>query len=360
MELTPNFSAQEQRFAPAFDLLRAGIAARAFPGCSLAVVHCGELIACEGLGRFTYEPQSPEVTPQTVWDIASLTKMVATTAMAMILYEHGLLDLDTPVQWIIREFRSDDPRREEVTVRTLLAHTSGLPGYVRLFEQAQTREALLATAYRMPLETAPGERTEYSDIGFIILGDVLTRLADEPLDAFCAQEIFGPLGMPSTCFNPPAEWRLSIPATENDETFRHRLIWGEVNDENASVMGGVAGHAGLFSSAPDLARFANSILRRETVVRPETLRVFSQPHPARSGSPRALGFDLPSEPSQSGQHFSAHSLGHLGFTGSSLWLDQERDLAVILLSNRTWPDRQSQEIKRVRPRVHDAVVEAIS
>lgn len=360
MKLTANFAAQDRCFARAFDLLREGIAARAFPGCSLAAVHRGQLVASQGLGRFAYEPQSPEVTPQNVWDIASITKIVATTTMAMILYERGLLDLDTPVEWILREFRSDDPRREEVTVRTLLAHTSGLPSYVRLFEQARTREALLAAAYRTALEAAPGERTEYSDIGFMVLGEVLARLADEPLEIFCAREIFGPLGMASTCFNPPAEWRPNIPPTENDETFRHRRIWGEVNDENASVMGGVAGHAGLFSSAGDLARFANSILRRETVVRPETLRVFSQPHPATSGSPRALGFDMPSQPSQSGQHFSPRSLGHLGFTGTSLWLDPERDLAIILLSNRTWPDRQSQEIKRVRPLVHDAVVEAIS
>jgi CubicO group peptidase (beta-lactamase class C family) len=360
MERKPTPSDQEQRFGRAFELLREGIAARAFPGCSLAVVHRRQLVASKGLGRFTYEPQSPEVTLRTIWDIASLTKIVATTTMAMILYERGLLDLDTPVEWIIREFRSDDPQREEVTVRTLLAHTSGLPGYVRLFEQARTREALLAAAYRTPLEADPGERTEYSDIGFIVLGEVLARLADEPLNVFCAREIFGPLGMGDTCFNPPTEWQLNIPPTENDETFRRRRIWGEVNDENASVMGGVAGHAGLFSSAPDLAQFANSILRRETVVRPETLRVFSQPHPARSGSPRALGFDLPSEPSQSGQRLSPRSLGHLGFTGTSLWLNPERELAIVLLSNRTWPDRQSQEIKRVRPLVHDAVVEAIS
>jgi CubicO group peptidase (beta-lactamase class C family) len=360
MDMKQNFADQDQRFARAFSLLRDAIGARAFPGCLLAVVYRGELVASKHLGRFTYEPQSPEVTAQTVWDIASLTKIVATTAMAMILYERGLLDLDAPVEWVVREFHSDDPRREEVTVSTLLAHTSGLPGYVRLFEQARTREALLLAACRTPLETDPGERTEYSDIGFIVLGEALARLADEPLDSFCRREIFGPLGMASTCFNPPAAWRPRMPPTESDKSFRQRDICGEVNDENASVMGGVAGHAGVFSSAQDLAVFAHSILRRETVVRPETLAVFAQPHPAKSGSPRALGFDLPSRPSQSGSHFSPRSLGHLGFTGTSLWLDPDRDLAVILLSNRTWPDRSSQEIKRVRPLVHDAVVEALT
>ncbi len=355
-----------ERFTRAFDLLRDAVASRAFPGCSLAVMHRGEPVASTGLGRFTYEPQSPEVAADTIFDVASLTKIVATTAMAMILYERGVLDLDLPVESVVREFVAADPRRQDVTLRTLLAHTSGLPGYVRLFEQARTRDELVLAACRTPLEAAPGERTEYSDIGFIILGEALARLADEPLDSFCRREVFGPLGMATTCFNPPPAQRSLIPPTEDDRDFRHRVIQGEVHDENAGVMGGVAGHAGLFSSAPDLARFAHAILGgltrtgAKTIFLPETLRAFARPQAAKSGSPRALGFDLPTAPSQSGRHFSPGSLGHLGFTGTSLWLDPERELAIVLLTNRTWPDRSSQEIKRVRPRVHDAIVEALS
>jgi CubicO group peptidase (beta-lactamase class C family) len=361
VQLKPNFSDQDRRFSRAFERLRQGIAARAFPGCSLCVVHRGQLVASKGLGRFTYEPQSPEVGAGTVWDIASLTKVVATTVMAMILYERGLLDLEAPLEWILRPFRGDDPRREEVTVRTLLAHTSGLPAYVRLFEQAQSREALLAAAYRTPLEAAPGERTEYSDIGFILLGELLARLADESLDSFCAREIFGPLGMADTCFNPPNEWRSRIPPTEDDMRFRRRVIQGEVNDENAFVMGGVAGHAGLFAAADDVAALAQAVVRPgHGICRPETLQVFAKKEVAKDGSGRALGFDIPSSPSQSGQYFSPHAIGHLGFTGGSLWIDGERELAVVLLTNRTWPDRKSQAIKRVRPLVHDAIVEGVS
>ncbi|MBZ5628166.1 MAG: beta-lactamase family protein [Acidobacteriia bacterium] len=364
MELNSNFTAQDQRFGRALRLLRDAIAAGAFPGCSLAVVHGGELVACQGLGRFTYEPQSPEVTADTIFDVASLTKIVATTTMAMILYQRGLLDLDLPVESVVREFagrdRDNDPRRPQVTIRSLLAHTSGLPAYVRLFEQARTRDELALAACRTPLEAGPGERTAYSDIGFIVLGEALARLADESLDSFCHREIFGPLGMSRTCFNPPTEMRPIIPPSEDDRRFRQRIMQGEVNDENAFVMGGVAGHAGLFSSAPDLARFAAAMLRGGVIVRAQTLAVFAQAHPAKSGSPRALGFDLPSVPSQSGRHFSPRALGHLGFTGTSLWLDRERDLAIALLSNRTWPDRSSQEIKRVRPLVHDAIVEALT
>ena len=213
--------------------------------------------------------------------------------------------------------------------------------------------------------SAPGERTEYSDIGFIILGEALARLADEPLDSFCPREIFGPLGMATTCFNPPQAQRSLIPPTEDDRAFRHRVIQGEVHDENAGVIGGAAGHAGLFASAPDLACFAHAILAcltrpgARTIFLPETLRTFVRPQAAKSGSPRALGFDLPSAPSQSCNHFSPGSLGHLGFTGTSLWLDPERELAIVLLTNRTWPDRGAQEIQRVRPRVHDAIVEAL-
>ncbi len=360
MELKSNFGDQQRRFARAFALLRHAIAARAFPGCSLAVAHRGELVASIGFGRFTYEPQSPEVTAGTMFDIASLTKIVATTAMAMVLYQRGLLDLDLPVESVVRQFAGDDPRRGDVTVRTLLAHTSGLPGYIRLFEHARTRGDLVLAACRTPLEAAPGERTDYSDIGFIILGEALACIADEPLDSFCRREIFGPLGMANTGFNPPAALRPQIPPSEDDRTFRHRVIQGEVHDENASVLGGVAGHAGVFSTAPDLVIFANSILRGDSVVRANTIQVFAQPQAALGGISRALGFDFPSTPSQSGRHFSRRSLGHLGFTGTSLWIDPERDLVIVLLTNRTWPDRGSQEIKRVRPLLYDAVVESLT
>ncbi len=288
MSFTSNPAAQPPRFARVFALLRDAIAARAFPGCSLAVVHGGEFVVSAGLGRFTYDPQSPPVTSGTIYDLASLTKIVATTAMGMVLYERGLLDLDLPVQSVLREFAAhDDPRRQDVTLRILLAHTSGLPGYVRLFESTRTREELVLAALRTPLEAGPGERTEYSDIGFIVLGEALARIADEPLDSFCGREIFGPLGMANTCFNPPSARRALIPPTEDDRTFRHRVVQGEVHDENASVMGGVAGHAGLFADAGDLARFAQAILHQGGgIVRQETLQAFANKDASQFGNGR--------------------------------------------------------------------------
>ena len=278
--LTRDCEHQDETFASAFSILRESIAQRAFPAASIAVTHEGRLLALRSFGHFTYEAGAPsfsrilreggdsdlEVTPSTLFDLASLTKPVATTPMAAILYERGLLELDSPVVGILPEFLADDcheldPRRHEVTFRMLLAHSSGLPAYEKLFLSAHTRDELLLAALTTALSTDPGTRAEYSDIGFIVLGAALERIAEESLDAFCQREIFGPLAMTHTTFNPPADIRKQIPPTADDATFRHRVIQGEVQDENASIMGGVAGHAGLFSTAEDLAIFAHTMLQ---------------------------------------------------------------------------------------------------
>ncbi len=219
---------------------------------------------------------------------------------------------------------------------------------------------MLAAAFATQLTADPGTRTEYSDIGFIILGIALERLAEEPLDSFCRREVFGPLGMLHTAFRPPASWHNSIPPTVDDRAFRHRVVQGEVYDENASVMGGVAGHAGLFAAVGDLAIFANAMLEGgRPIIRPETLAVFTRQETSPAGTSRALGWDTPSAPSQSGKYFSAHSFGHLGYTGTSLWIDSESQLSVTLLTNRTWPDCANQAIQQLRPKFHDAAVEAL-
>jgi CubicO group peptidase (beta-lactamase class C family) len=366
--LARNLAAQDDRLRSAFSVLRKAIAARAFPACSLVVTFRGELIAHKAFGRFTYDPASPDVTTTSIFDLASLTKVIATTAMAMILYERGLLDLEAPVTAIVPEFAGDnsdsdsgnDPRRREVSLRMLLAHSSGLPACEKLFLRAKTREGLLQAAFTTPLAADPGTRADYSDIGFIILGIVLERLADEPLGAFCQREIFGPLGMAHTTFNPAQALKDSIPPTADDRTFRRRIIQGEVQDENASILGGVAGHAGLFSTAEDLAIFAHAMLNAgHPIARSTTVGLFSRREAAPEDTSRALGWDTPSAPSQSGKYFSCRSFGHLGYTGTSLWIDPDRQLSIALLTNRTWPDCQNQAIKQVRPAFHDAVIEAL-
>jgi len=352
---------QNVRFAGAFRILQDAVQARAFPAASIAIVQDNKLIAHRAFGRFTYDPASPQPAPETLFDLASLTKVIATTTMAMILYERGLLDLDTALVAVVGEFSGEDPRRDEVTLRMLLAHSSGLPAYEKLFLRAQTRDELLAAAFATPLACDPASRAEYSDIGFILLGVALERLADESLDRFCQREVFGPLGMTHTTFNPGQELRSAIPPTADDQSFRHRIIQGEVQDENASVLGGIAAHAGLFSNAQDIAIFAHALLQGgQPILRPETVSLFSTRELSPPGTSRALGWDTPSSPSQSGRFLSPRSYGHLGYTGTSLWIDPARNFSVTLLTNRTWPDCANQAIKQIRPRFHDAVHEALS
>jgi CubicO group peptidase (beta-lactamase class C family) len=360
--LLDDFSLQDEVFGSAFGILREAVAGRAFPAASVAVTLKGRLIAQKALGHFTYESDSPAVMPGTLFDLASVTKVVATTAMAMLLYERGVLDLDAAVAGIVPEFVADaekDPRRHDVTLRLLLAHSSGLPAYEKLFLRAGTRAELLHAVFTMPLAANPGLSADYSDIGFILLGIALERLADESLDRFCQREVFAALGMTNTAFNPPAETRPQIPPTADDRTFRHRVIQGEVQDENASVLGGVAGHAGVFSTAADLGRFSHALLNAGALLRSETLALFTHRESAPAGTSRALGWDTPSAPSQSGKYFGPASFGHLGYTGTSLWIDPDRQLSITLLTNRTWPDCSNAAIKQIRPRFHDAVIEAI-
>ena len=392
---------QDEVFSTAFSILKDAVAARAFPSAEVAVTHAGKLVALKAFGRFTYEADSPLVTPTTLFDLASVTKAVATTTMAMILYERGLLELEAPVIGVVPEFMADscgepDSRRRDVTFRMLLAHSSGLPAYEKLFLKQHSRDDLLRAAFTISLSTDPGTHAEYSDIGFIVLGAALERIAGEFLDAFCQREIFGPLGMANTTFNPPKESRTKIPPTADERaehacgagaparakrseedmpsasqaarsTFRQRIIQGEVQDENASVLGGVAGHAGLFSTAEDLSLFAYAVLEcgagtpaRVPILRPQTVALFTRRESTPPGTSRALGWDTPSTPSQSGKYFGTHSFGHLGYTGTSLWIDPDRRLSITLLTNRTWPDCANQAIRQVRPKFHDAVVEALN
>ena len=358
------------RFPSAFQVLEEAIEARAFPGCAFGVLAEGGVFQ-GALGRFTYEGDSPAVTPETVFDVASLTKVVATTAAAMLLRQRGRLDIDTLLGELLPGFiigREPGDGARRVTLRHLLAHNSGLPGYARFFEEAATPYALFRACLELGLEAEPGARAEYSDPGFILLGKALEVLTGEHLPGWVRREVFAPLGMTATGFCPAPELRAAIPPTEEDRSFRKRRIQGEVQDENAWVLKGAAGHAGLFSCVPDLLRFGGAILHAGTASeadRPRpglferaTVEYFAE----RQGpgeSSRALGWDTPSERSSAGRHFSRRSIGHLGYSGCSLWIDLEAGVGIALLTNRTWPDRQSQLIREVRPAFHDAVREGL-
>jgi CubicO group peptidase (beta-lactamase class C family) len=320
----------------------------------------GQVYLNDALGKFTYESTAPAVLPGTIYDVASLTKVVCTTAAAMLLYEQGRFDLEMPLGDLLPGFvigRVDSRWARAVTIRHLLAHSSGLPGYVPLFETATNATGVLRACLEMPIEAEPGTRAIYSDPGFILLGKAIETILHEPLAAWVTREIYAPLEMRSSIFCPGPDRKPLIPPTEEDESFRHRRIQGEVQDEHAYLLKGAAGHAGLFSNVTDLLRFSMEILRPGLFSR-TTMDIFCKRQPP-PGSSRALGWDTPSQESSSGSMFSAGSIGHLGYSGCSLWIDREAKIAVALLTNRTWPNRESQQIRTVRPAFHDALRRAL-
>jgi CubicO group peptidase (beta-lactamase class C family) len=364
----PEFSSEEQqsRFPEAYAVLREAIAAQAFPGCAFGLLVHGKVLLLDALGNFTYQADNstaPAVTPQTLYDVASLTKVVSTTSTAMLLHQRGLLDLETPLGELLPGFvigRDPSEHARKVTLAHLLAHSSGLPGYVPLFHTATTPYAVLRGCLELHIQAEPGTRAEYSDPGFILLGKALEAILGEELAPWVRREVFAPLGMTASRYCPPPHMRSEIPPTEEDELFRQRRIQGEVQDEHAFLLKGAGGHAGLFSNVPDLLRFSASVLEPtlNLLFEPETIDIFARRQPPE-GSSRALGWDTPSEESSSGQFFSPNSIGHLGYSGCSLWIDRDANLAVVLLTNRTWPHRESQLIRTVRPAFHDAIRKAL-
>jgi serine-type D-Ala-D-Ala carboxypeptidase len=366
----PSAADPKRRFAPVYRVLTEAIAARAFPGCAFGVLSGNDVVLQDALGRFTYDEGARPVTAETVYDVASITKVAATTATAMLLFQRGLLDLETPLGELLPGFvvgRMPGESARHVRLRHLPAHTSGLPGYLELFRSVTSPAGLYRACLQLPLEAEPGTRAEYSDIGFILLGKALEVLIHEYLAPWVRREIHTPLGLDSTEFCPPPASRSQIPPTEEDTGFRKHRIQGEVQDEHAWLLGGSAGHAGLFSNVPDLLRFSAEILvatgareitEKAPLFAPETVERFAERQEPK-GSSRALGWDTPSKGSSAGQFFSPHSIGHLGFSGCSLWIDLDSAVAAVLLTNRTWPDRQNQAIRSVRPAFHDAIRQSL-
>ncbi|MES2220075.1 MAG: serine hydrolase domain-containing protein [Acidobacteriota bacterium] len=355
-------------FPIATSVLSAAIQQHIFPGAAFGVLHAEREFSIRSTGSFTYDPNSPPVQTDTIYDLASVSKAIATTAMAMMLWERGQLDLDEPIARRIPEFLRSDSHpesltgfRSTITPRMLLAHCSGLPAYAPLYRTCPDAADLLDTCLHMPLESAPQSRAVYSDIGFILLGYLLETIAGQRLDVFTHREVFAPIGMTSTMYCPPTELRAAIPPTSDKKNFRGRMLQGEVHDGNCWRLGGISGHAGVFSSVPDLLRMADCLLHGgHSVLRPKTILKFTTRQLMPASSSWALGWDTPTQPSASGTHFSTHSAGHLGYTGTSLWIDFDKQLAIVLLTNRTYPGDEaaaSEMMKSVRPRFHDAVMQ---
>ena len=338
-----------------------GITEKAFPGAALLINLDGKTIYKKGFGKFTYESDSPDVKPSTIYDLASLTKVIATTTAAMICIDRKYFTLDDKVEKFIPDFKAND--KENITIRNLLLHNSGLPAWEKFYDKNLTKDQILSDIYSSKLEYKTGSKTVYSDLGMIVLGKVIEKVTNSSLDKFCKKEIFEPLGMNDTYFNPPDSVKYKIPPTENDTYWRNRLIKGEVHDETASLLGGVSGHAGLFSNVEDLAKFLLLILNKgfyknKRIINSETVELFTKRQSQESS--RALGWDTKSETgSSAGNLFGTISFGHTGFTGTSIWVDPDRNLFVVFLTNRVYPSREKNKLLSIRPKLHDAVIRAI-
>ncbi len=349
-------------------ILERGVADSAFPG-AIAVVgsHTGPFVSVTA-GHLDWAPGSPRPTSSTIWDLASLTKVVGMTSAVMQLVERGKVDLDAPVQRYLPEWTG--PNKDRVTVRHLLSHRSGLPAFKTYYKENLSPDSTLALFVHTPLDSQPGVRMVYSDIGAILLGKIVERASGQTLDRYLAQRVFTPLGMRDTRYRPPASLRPRIAPTEIDP-WRGRHLIGEVHDENAFALGQVSGHAGLFSTARDLERFARAYLNRGALgsgrlAKAATIRQFTTAADTTFSS-RALGWDTPGANSSAGHFVERPAFGHTGYTGTSLWIAPQHDLYVILLTNRVNPTRERSRIGPVRVAVadvamrllHPAVVAAI-
>jgi CubicO group peptidase (beta-lactamase class C family) len=349
-------------FAAAAALLAQAVADHAFPA---AVVEVGDTDGVRwrhAFGALTYDRGAASTNEETIFDLASLTKVIATTTFALQLVERGRIDLDEPIRERLPLWRGED--RAAVTIADLLSHSSGLPAWRPLFREHDGREAYVRAICDTPLEYAPRTRAVYSDLGFMLAGLMLERAAGSSLDWQFHR--FWPDGDGSRAgyelaFTPPASWRARTAPTEYDP-WRGRLLVGEVHDENAAALGGVAGHAGLFGTAPAVGIFARRVLRGlrrlpadDPFGEPDLLARFVR-RTEVPGSSRALGWDTMLPTSSCGHEMSARAIGHTGFTGTSLWIDPDWDVYVVLLTNRVYPTRDNPKIQALRTALHYAIM----
>ena len=333
-----------ERLAKIDHVVQRGIAAGGYPGAAVVVGRRGAAVWEKGFGRLGWEKTSPWVSAdRTIYDLASLTKVVGTTTAIMVLYDEGKVRLDEPVKTYIPEFSGGD--KDRVTVRMLLEHRSGLPAGRDLWRIARTPDEARQAVISTPLGCEPGRCYEYSDLGADMLGFIVEAASGEPLDRFLQERVFGPLGMSDTFFRPADSLRTRVAPTEVAPP-RGYPLQGEVHDENAYALGGVAGHAGLFSTAADLSVFAQMMLNGgeydgTRIVADSTVALFTK----RAAGTRALGWDTCGGSGSCGKYLGEDAYGHTGFTGTSLWIDTDRDMFVVLLTNRVHEARAKRPAK---------------
>jgi CubicO group peptidase (beta-lactamase class C family) len=346
-------------FAAAHAILDGAVAERAFPAAVAEVGRSAGAVWQTAAGTLDGTPESTAASLDTVFDLASLTKVIATTSIVMRLVEQGRVHLDDPLARWLADWRGSD--RATVTIADLLTHSSGLTGHLPLYRDAEGRAAFEDAICRLPLEYAPRTRSVYSDLGFILLAFLVEHAASAPIDVLFEAAAERIRTAPLT-FRPPRDW-LARTAPTGLDRWRGRVLVGEVHDRNAWALGGVAGHAGLFGTAAAVGAFAQLVLRGlrgiDSIASPSTMRRFAT-RTGVPGSSRALGWDTMRPTSSCGTRMHATAIGHTGFTGTSLWIDWEADVYAVLLTNRVHPSAGNDAILAVRPVFHDAIMDAMA
>lgn len=362
--LNPRNFAQnaEFNFGEVESVINKAINEKVFPGAVVLVWKNGRIIYQNSFGRLTYDQNSSEVKLNTIYDLASLTKVVATTTAAMICLDRELLSLEDKVVKYLPEFGSYG--KEKITIKNLLLHNSGLPAWKKFYGRDLSYNEVLSEIFNSSLEYKTGEKTIYSDLGIITLGKIIEKVTGKTLDTFCKEEIFKPLGMNLTFFNPPDSLKKLCAPTEKDKYWRMKTLQGEVHDETSAMLNGVAGHAGLFSTAVDISKLmamlmSKGLLDNKEYIKKSTIELFTKRYSVEST--RALGWDTKSDSgSSAGNYFSKNSFGHTGFTGTSIWADPEKNLFVIFLTNRVYPTRENSGLTKVRPALHNEIIKSIN
>lgn len=344
-------SIEAQSFTEIDQAAKQGIQAGVYPGAVVVIGRSDSIIYARGYGHFTWSPKTPVPSPDsTLWDIASISKVMGTASAIMRLVDAGHVNLDAPVGRYLPRFAGG--LRDQVTVRMLLDHTSGLRSYAPLFKQARSRAQAIDLLYNERPVRRPGDLPVYSDLNAIFLGLLVEAVSGMPLDRFVDREVFGPLDLQQTTYHPSAVLRMR---TMPSAVWRGQPVQGQVNDPNAAILGGAAGHAGIFSTGLDLARYAQVWLRRGSGptgqwVSAATVQRFLTRGP--NTGPRLLGWDTPEqnvdEPSLYGTLISDAAYGHTGFTGTELWIDPARDLFMVFLTNRTFDPKVHDSMHRLR------------
>jgi CubicO group peptidase (beta-lactamase class C family) len=360
-------------FSTVDNIIEASIRNYDFPSAVLVVGNDKDIIYQNSYGRLTYEDDAKTTTMGTIYDLASVTKVIATTTAIMKLYDEGKIDLNAHVTVFIPDFGVNG--KGDITVMNLLLHNSGLTAWTPFYERDTSAEQVRAEIYGCSKEYVTGTKTVYSDYNAVLLGDIIEKITGMKLDKYCKQNIFGPLGMTDTDFLIPMSLNYRIAPTENDTYWRHELLIGYVHDETAALLEGVSGNAGLFSTGSDLFRFMQMMLNHglyidsrkvpaklkyDTLLNTNTVDMFTTKVTGLGyDNSRALGWDTKPEatkyPPPCGNKFSQNSFGHTGYTGTSVWCDKEKKIIVIFLTNRIYPKRGNEEIRNIRPKIHDEI-----